>query len=188
MAKDEEQSEPVEKPEGSKKKLIMIVGGVVAVLVIAGAALFFTGFFDAEKPEATTENTEQSADDAGSDKENDDVSEGEVEDVEVGAVIYHALTPPFMVNFSGGSIQVMKLAVSVMASEQAVIDAVILHDPVIRNNILMMLSSEDPEVLKSASGKSALQAGVKAEINKVLNNVKVSSTVKNVFFTDLVMQ
>jgi len=186
MAKDEEQSEPVEKPEGSKKKLIMIIGGVVGVLVIAGAALFFTGFFDAEKSEATTENAEQSADDVGSD--NDDVSEGEVEDAETGAVIYHALTPPFMVNFSGGSIQVMKLAVSVMASEQAVIDAVALHDPVIRNNILMMLSSEDPEVLKSASGKSALQKAIKAEINKVLNNVKVSSTVKNVFFTDLVMQ
>jgi len=185
MAKEEEQSEPGEKAAGSKKKLIMIIGGVVGVLVIAGAGLFFTGFFDDEKA-ATTVEESVDADESTSDDESDDSAEGDA--IVANTAIYHALTPPFMVNFSRGGIQVMKIAISVMASEQKVIDAVEQHNPVIRNNILMMLSSEDTESLKTISGKLALQSAIKAEINKTLNKVKVSSTVKDVFFTEMVMQ
>ena len=187
MAKEEEQSEAGEKAAGSKKKLIMIIGGVVGVLVITGAALFFTGFFDDEKIKPTVEeSTSESvaSDDAG----NDETTGDDSVDVVANTAIYQELAPPFMVNFSSGSIQVMKIAISVMASDQEAIDAVNMHDPVIRNNILMMLSSEDPESLKAASGKSALQSAVKAEINKALSSVKSSSTVQNVFFTEMVMQ
>jgi len=185
MAKEEEQSESGEKATGSKKKLIMIIGAVVGVLVIAGAGLFFTGFFDDAKVDPAVEESVD-ADEPASD--NDDSIDGEADAVVANTAIYHALTPPFMVNFSGGSIQVMKIAISVMASDQKVIDAVMQHDPVIRNNILMMLSSETPESLKTASGKSGLQSAIKTEINKTLNKVKVSSTVKDVFFTEMVMQ
>ncbi len=183
MAKDEEQTESAEEATGSKKKLIMIVGAVVGVLVIAGAGLFFTGFFDDEKVDPAIEESVE-----GKEASTEDSVEGEPSDMAANTAIYHALAPPFMVNFPGGSIQVMKIAISVMASEQKVIDAVVKHDPVIRNNILMMLSSENPESLKTAEGKAALQISIKAEINKVLDKVKVSSTIKNVFFTDMVMQ
>ena len=75
-----------------------------------------------------------------------------------------------------------------MVDDEGVIDAVKKHDPVIRNNILMMLSAQDPEVLKTSKGKEQLQSDVKEEINKILVKRSVSSNVKEVFFTDLVMQ
>ncbi|OUR68820.1 flagellar basal body-associated protein FliL [Cycloclasticus sp. 46_83_sub15_T18] len=189
MAEQEEQSESVDAEAGSKKKLMMMVGGAVGVLILVGAGLFFSGFFDDEPAEPTAEESMDADTDSDSNgDENDDAGNEDGGKIAANTAIYHALMPPFMVNFPGGNIQVMKLAVSVMASEQAVIDAISLHDPVIRNNILLMLSSQDPEVLKTAKGKVKLQLTIKTEINKVLDSVKVSSSVKNVFFTDLVMQ
>ncbi len=151
MAEQEEQSESVDAEAGSKKKLMMMVGGAVGVLILVGAGLFFSAEPTAEESMDADTDSDSNGD------ENDDAGNEDGGKIAANTAIYHALMPPFMVNFPGGNIQVMKLAVSVMASEQAVIDAITLHDPVIRNNILLMLSSQDPEVLKTAKGKVKLQ-------------------------------
>lgn len=186
MAEEEQElDEAVDEAGGSKKKkMIMIAGGVVFLLIAAGAGLYFTGFFEEEAPVAV-ELSEASKSDS-SEKETDESEEVEGDDAP--EIFYQALKPPFMVNFPGGNIKVIKVAMSIMAKDEAVIDAIKLHDPVIRNNILMMLSGEDPEVLKTEEGKVQLQAAVKVEINKLLAERKVSSKVNEVFFTDLVMQ
>lgn len=177
MAEQEEDVASEEKA-GSKKKLLIIVGGAVLLLIMTFAGLYFSGFFDEEKISETAELSEsdstESAEQAG--------------ESEAGETIYHDMTPPFMVNFSEGKIKILKIAISVMAKGDEVIDAVKKHDPLIRNNILMMLSAQNPEMLKTTDSKEALQASIKEEINKVLAERKVSSKVEDVFFTDLVMQ
>ncbi|MAV31135.1 MAG: flagellar basal body-associated protein FliL [Cycloclasticus sp.] len=177
MAEQEEDVASEEKA-GSKKKLLIIVGGAVLLLIMTFAGLYFSGFFDEEKISETAELSEsdstESAEQAG--------------ESEAGETIYHDMTPPFMVNFSEGRIKILKIAISVMAKGDEVIDAVKKHDPLIRNNILMMLSAQNPEMLKTTDSKEALQASIKEEINKVLAERKVSSKVEDVFFTDLVMQ
>lgn len=179
---EEEQEVSVEETAGSKKKLIiMIAGGLVLLAVLAGAGLYFTGFFEEQKEPAAAESSESEQEEAA-EKSNE---EG---DGEALVAFYQPLTPPFMVNFPDGNIKVLKVAVSVMVNEEKVIDAVKKHDPIIRNNILMLLSTQDPGTFKSADGKGKLQAAIKDEINKVLAKRKVSSKVKEVFFTDLVMQ
>ena len=177
---DQDQEEVVESKGGSKKLIIMIVGGVLALLIIIGATLFFTGFFDAKEPIASddpaAEQTEES-------EEGDEAAE------EKGAeTVYLALTPAFMVNFQGSGIKVMKVSISVMAKSEASLDAIKLHDPVIRNNILLLLSAENPDALKTAGGKQKLQGSILEEINKVLKERKVKTLPEAVFFTDLVMQ
>ena len=184
---DLEQDESTEETGGSKKKLIiMIAGGVVLLAIIAGAGMYFTGFFDAETPVAI-ESVEGGSEDAVKEAV-DEASEDTADEGEDTETLYQALTPHFMVNFPSGGIKMMKVKMSLMASDSSTIDAVKLHDPVIRNNILLLLSTQDPEVLKTAEGKTALQQAVKDEINKVLAERKVSSKIKEVFFTDLVMQ
>lgn len=177
MAEQEEDVASEEKA-GSKKKLLIIAGGAVLLLIMTFAGLYFSGFFDEEKISETAElsesNSTESAEQAG--------------ESEAGETIYHDMTPPFMVNFSEGRIKILKIAISVMAKGDEVIDAVKKHDPLIRNNILMMLSAQNPEMLKTTDSKEALQASIKEEINKVLAERKVSSKVEDVFFTDLVMQ
>jgi flagellar FliL protein len=180
---EEKQEENVDETGGSKKKIIMIAGGVVLLLVIAGAGLFFTGFFDEEAPVESADPTKEASTEEGGDA-------GETEEVaaEGAEVIYQALKPPFTVNFSKGSIKVMKVSITLMATDEKAIEGLKLHNPVIRNNILLLLSTQDPEKLKPAEGKAQLQKELKDEINKVLKRRKVSSNVKEVFFTDLVMQ
>lgn len=177
MAEQEEDVASEEKA-GSKKKLLIIAGGAVLLLIMTFAGLYFSGFFDEEKISETAElsesNSTESAEQAG--------------ESEAGETIYHDMTPPFMVNFSEGRIKILKIAISVMAKGDEVIEAVKKHDPLIRNNILMMLSAQNPEMLKTTDSKEALQASIKEEINKVLAERKVSSKVEDVFFTDLVMQ
>tara|TARA_R110002074_G_scaffold228259_2_gene400017 strand:- start:224323 stop:224871 length:549 start_codon:yes stop_codon:yes gene_type:complete len=180
---EEEQDESVEQAGGSKKKLIiMIVGGIVALLIIIATTLFFAGFFDAEQ----TVEPSDPAKEASLDAVNEDEGEGEGESVR--EVSYYSLSPSFLVNFQNGQIKVLKVDMTLMATDDKVIDAVTLHNPVIRNNILMMLSNQNPETLKTAEGKLALQAAVKNEVNKVLVDKKITQKVEEVFFTDLVMQ
>jgi len=177
---EEEQDTPVEETGKSKKKLMMIAAAVVLLAIIVGAGLYFTGFFEEEKKPADVESLDSGNDESGEASADDDG--------EATINIYQALTPPFMVNFPDGNIKVMKLAISLMAKDEQVIAAVQKHDPVIRNNILMLLSTQDPESLKTAEGKTQLQRVIKEAVNKVLTERKVSSKVKEIFFTDLVMQ
>tara|TARA_R110002095_G_scaffold8809_4_gene14308 strand:+ start:393 stop:953 length:561 start_codon:yes stop_codon:yes gene_type:complete len=184
---EEEQDESVEQAGGSKKKLIiMIVGGIVALLIIIATTLFFAGFFDAEE----TAEPSDPAKEASLDTVNEDEGEGDGDsDSEpVREVRYYSLSPSFLVNFQNEQIKVLKVDMTLMATDDKVIDAVTLHNPVIRNNILMMLSNQNPETLKTAEGKLALQVAVKKEVNKVLLDKKITPKVEEVFFTDLVMQ
>jgi len=181
MAEEEQDASAEETGKSKKKLIIMVAGGVALLAIIAGAGLYFTGFFETEKEPVTTESSDSAKEDSAE-------KESEEEDVETTTALYQALTPPFMVNFPDGNIKVIKVAISIMVNDEEVIDAVQKHDPLIRNNILMMLSVQDPEALKTAKGKEQLQSSVKEEINKVLVKRKVSSKVKEVFFTDLVMQ
>jgi flagellar FliL protein len=178
---DQEQEEVVESKGGSKKLIIMIVGGVLALLIIIGATLFFTGFFDAKEPAASDDPAAEQTEESDDGEESDEVAEG-------GETAYLALTPAFMVNFQGPGIKVMKVSISVMAKSEASLDAIKLHDPVIRNNILLLLSAENPDALKTAEGKQKLQGSILEEINKVLKERKVKTLPEAVFFTDLVMQ
>lgn len=179
MASKDEKDEKDDSAEASgspKKKMIVIIGGGVLLLVIIALTLFFTGVFDKEPvvDEASLETTTQSVE-----KE---------EPVEVSVALYHALEPAFKVNLQKGNIRVMKIAISLVTGSEKVIDALKLHNPLLRNNILMILSSQDPELLKTAAGKSQLQLDIQTEVNEILANKKVGSVIDGVFFTELVMQ
>jgi len=179
MAAEEKEGEALEEGGGKKSKMIMIIGGVVALAIAAGAGLYFTGFFEDEAAPAAEESTASTGDETAEESDEEGAS---------AEALYHEMKPPFMVNFSKGNIKVLKVNLSLMAKNEKAIDAVKLHDPVIRNNILMLLSGEDLEVLKTADGKTQLQASIKEEINKVLEERKESAKVVEVFFTELVMQ
>ena len=178
MAKEEQKEGEVADGKSGSKKMIIIIVGVLVLLIAVGAGLFFTGFFD---DKAATDNNDPTK------EQSDEAAKGDESESEA-APIYMALTPGFMVNFPSGGIKIMKISISVMARDEKVIDAIKLHDPVIRNNVLLLLSAEDPEVLKTADGKAKLQLAILEAINKILKERKVASTAESVFFTDMVMQ
>ncbi|BBL56883.1 flagellar basal body-associated FliL family protein [Methylomonas koyamae] len=173
------------KDEGKKssKKLIIIIALVVLALAGGGAAYFFLA-----KPAENGKEAE--AEKHGEDKHAESAHEAEAEhDKPVEPDVYYELPTPLLVDFpSGSSARVIKISLTVLTKGEASIEAMKKHEPMIRNNLLMAISSLGADKAKTLEGKQELRAMMQQEIGKVLEKMAGKNTVKEVYFTDFVMQ
>ena len=204
------------KTSSSKKLIFIVLGAVLGTLLAVFATLYFLGIFPpkahegAEPPaghEASAEakheghDAEQGAEsehgakeEAGAEEEED--TEAEDSHGKKGGehgeahILYEELTPAFVVNFHGSpEARLLQISISIAVEDQAVIDAVKKHNPMIRNNLLMLMSAEDPGVLKTAEGKEALRVKLQDEINAIVKKqARKKNGVKEIFFTGFIMQ
>jgi flagellar protein FliL len=181
-----EKIEPIEgEVKKSSKKLIIII--VILVLLIgggAGAYFFLMGDSGAETEEST-ENADKKEEKAEKDSDDEDVdSEG----VKLES-LYYDMSKPLIVDFPrGSSIRLIQVSVSLMVKGQETLDALKKHDPMIRNNLLMLISSQSGEDLASREGKEKLKEAMKLEVGNVLKKMSGSNRLQEVFFTAFVMQ
>ncbi|ABA58626.1 flagellar basal body-associated FliL family protein [Nitrosococcus oceani] len=156
---------------GSKKSLIILICALIILLIIAVAgALYLTGVIG---PQAVT--GEVSADAARTNQ----------------PAIYHSLDPAFVVNFQHQSqhrIRFLQTKMEAMARDQEVIEALQTHMPAIRNTLLLLLSQQDYETMRTVEGKERLREAAREEINLILEAQAAVSGVEAVFFTGFVMQ
>ncbi len=109
-----------------------------------------------------------------------------------------ALAPPkaiylpletLVVNFEEkGPARYMQVDLQVMAQDGAVIKAIETHMPVIRNDLLVLLSSQRFEEITTREGKERLRTEIVAAIQRVLKEQADIEGVQSVFFTNFVMQ
>ncbi|MCG5499524.1 flagellar basal body-associated FliL family protein [Ectothiorhodospira lacustris] len=103
--------------------------------------------------------------------------------------IYLPLDPPLVVNFQGsGRIRFVQVGIVLMARDQAVLDGVTRHMPVIRNNLMMLIGNKTYEDLITQEGKELARAEVLAEVINVLETRGELTQVEAVYFNSLVMQ
>lgn len=103
--------------------------------------------------------------------------------------IYVALEPPLVVSFEGpGAMRFLQLTVEVMARDEKVIEAVEQHNPVIRNNLLMLVGGTDMKTLSTREGKEALRALALAEVQAVVESQTGEPGVEDLYFTSFVVQ
>ena len=108
--------------------------------------------------------------------------------VVVKPALYLPLDPAF-VNFEDQSnARFLQVEIQVMARDQATLDAVQRSAPVIRNNILLLLSSQKYDVVSTREGKEKLRGEILAAINKALHDGGSKDKVEAVYFTSFVMQ
>ena len=62
------------------------------------------------------------------------------------------------------------------------------HMPLIRNNLLMMLSDLDYATISSFSGKQKIRAEALAEVQSIMKEQTGDSVVEELYFTSFVMQ
>ena len=148
-----------------KNKLILIIVAVAASLLLGGgvAAYFLV---------------------AGAGSEGEDAGEP---DQEPGPVIYLALDPPFVVTLSGKP-SLLQVGISVRLSSEQVAEAVRHNDPMIRHNLLNLLSSVDANALKQRAAKEALRKRLLDELNHILEKLQVPGRIDSLYFTSFVMQ
>lgn len=156
------------KPRGGGLGL-MLLGVVLSAAASGGAALYFQRAAPAAEAEAEA------------------LAEAPAAKLEPAQ--YLPLTPAFVVNLEDPqAMRFLQLDVEVMARDPAVIEAIKLHQPRIRNALLLLFGQQDPDQLATRTGKEALQAQALNEVRTILEAEQAAAGIEGLFFTSFVMQ
>lgn len=163
----------------SPKKMIIIIA--VAVLLIgAGAG---GGYFYMTKK--ASDSGHAASKDKGSEEHQQEAEHEEVAEPDV----YYNLPGALVVDFpAGGSAKVIKISLTMLVKGEGSVATLKKHEPMIRNNLLMAISAVGAEKAKTTEGKQELRTLMLTEIGKVLEKMAGKNTVKEVYFTEFVMQ
>ena len=164
MAKSDAVKDPATK---GKLKLILLL--VLALLLAVGLSVGATWFFmhkseSAPAPEAAQSNIKPAA-------------------------IYEPLAPAFVVNFNqNGRQRYMQVSITMQARDQAALDALKVHMPVIRNNLVMLFSGQTFESLATPVGQEMLRRKATASVQEVAQKEVGKLVVDQLLFTNFVLQ
>jgi flagellar FliL protein len=104
------------------------------------------------------------------------------------AAVYYAIDPPLVVNFEDGSVvRFLQITMEVMAHDQKAIDSVQKNIPLIRNNLLLLMSNRNYQSMMSREGKEKLREEALAEIRAVQKK-EGGPDVDDLLFTSFVVQ
>lgn len=188
-------------PSSKKALLIPIIGAVVATAAITGGAMYF--LMPSAKParhakadgdaaaaeHGAADEAAASAEDEGGGEEAAAEGEGGHDGKKAASAIYYPMTPSFVVNIGDSDAShFLQIEMQVRAKNAVAADALKLHDPQIRNALLMLLGTQTVAEVNSREGKEALQKKVLAEIQRILKAETGKNGVDAVYFTSFVMQ
>jgi flagellar FliL protein len=107
----------------------------------------------------------------------------------VKQTLYLALDPPLIVNFpDSDAVRFLQVTITVMAHEQAVLDAVAKYNPVIRNNLITLMSGRDSQAMMTREGKEKLRQEALKEVQAILKKENGAPGIEDLLFTSFVVQ
>ena len=151
-----------------KGKLKLIILIVVAVLLAIGLSVSATWYFmHSPKSEA--------------------VPQADV-NVKLPA-IYEPMAPAFVVNFNAnGRQRYMQVSVTLQARDPADLKALMVHMPVIRNNLVMLFSGQTFDDLATPVGQEILRQKTTASVQEVAQKELGKVVIDQALFTNFVLQ
>jgi flagellar protein FliL len=104
--------------------------------------------------------------------------------------LYVALDPPFVVNFEAEQmVRFLQVTVQVMSRDPATVELIKTNDPVVRNDLLLLLGNQSYTTISSREGKEKLRQEALEAVRKVVTNAGgKAEKVEAVYFTSFVMQ
>lgn len=181
-----------------KNKLILVI---VILLLLGGGGGYY--FFVMERSSTASEKKGHQGDEAHAEEEEQPEDDGqaneeheeEEEEAEEGHGGGHGeakgpIIEPFVVNLAdSGSRRYLRLNLKLdlrkREESQPLLEA---RMPQVRDAVLMLLSSKTTDQLLNTEGKTTLREELIAEINKVLKKKKLQKVVKNLYFTEFLIQ
>ena len=154
--------------KSGKSKLIIIIAAVAVLLIGGGVAAYFLLFSGDEAPEAEQQTTEEGAETQG-------------------PAQYLALDPAFVVTLPGKP-SLLQVGISVRFTGDELAGFIQHNDPMIRHNLLNLLSAVDAKALKERTAKESLQQRLLDELNRILKDLSAPGQVDALYFTSFVMQ
>jgi flagellar FliL protein len=105
---------------------------------------------------------------------------------------YVELTPPFIVTFGGpGPLKYLKTEVTLVILEGAAEEKVKLHQPPLRNSLVMLLSRQRSEDIATAVGRDKLRLDALEELRQIMvaeYGESGNTMIKDLLFTSFVVQ
>lgn len=177
---DEEAAAKAVEAAARKKKLVMLaIIGVVLLLIAGGGTWFALRLLGGDKEIPAETKAEEHA-------------PAQVADEAKGAhkeSFYEVLEPAFLANYqSAGRTHYLQLSLAVMARNEAGMEAVKTHMPLLRNRIVMLLSGEVFEQLQTDEGRTQLQQKLLTALQEILQKETGKPQIEQVFFTSFVIQ
>lgn len=152
------------------KKLLLIILGVLTLLLAMVAAVGIT-WYVLTSSNATSPDTKPLF-----------VSRDR------GAV-YEELKEPFVVNYNAnGRARYLQVSVSLLGRDKKSMDALREHQPLLRNELVMLLSAQSFEAMLTAPGKEAVRVQATERVQEIARNLLGQPVVEQVLFTNFVLQ
>ncbi|BEV07884.1 flagellar basal body-associated FliL family protein [Methylophilus sp. VKM B-3414] len=187
----------------SKKKLIVILAVVLALAAGGGAAAFFL----MKKPEAHQAKGKHGSKAEKEDGHEESAAEGEEEEAaadeeeeehesggggghgEAGAGPAYLQFETFTVNLlPDPDEKFLQLDLTIEAKDTALADKMKAQMPLMRNRVLMLLTSKKASDIATPEGKAQLSEELLAELKKPLKKGGKQLKIKQVLFTSFVIQ
>ncbi len=195
--KDKDKQEPAAAKGGKKKLLIIIVAAVLVLGGAGGGAFFFMNkghadeevTADADEGDAADEEQHDAKDSKKAKSKSKKDKKGKKAEPKAPA-LYVKYEPPFVVNFDAkGVMRFLQISMEVMTRDAPTSEVIKLHEPKIRNNMLMLLGSQTYDTLSSLEGKEGLRKQALETIAKVVEDEGgEGKKVEDIYFTSFVMQ
>jgi flagellar FliL protein len=166
MADKDEDLDLDAKPASNKKMIIIIA--VVGLLLIAGSVGVTIMLLGGDE--------EQSAEEAVA------------EEPAVPETHYLALDKMVITFSNPGGAKFLQVEMELMAHDKAVLDVVKEHMPVVKNDLLVLLSGQDSDSLRSLEGKETLRGEILTAVQKIVKDNADLDGPQSVYFTSFVMQ
>ncbi|MCY1399711.1 flagellar basal body-associated protein FliL [compost metagenome] len=165
MAKSDAAKDPASK---GKLKLILLLA--LAVLLSVGLSVAATWFF-LQKADSKPASEPQEAGQAKA------------------AAIYEALAPAFVANYTqNGRPRYMQVSITLQGRDQAGLDALKVHMPLIRNNLVMLFSAQRFDNLATPVGQEMLRQKATASVQEVAQKELGKVVIDQLLFTNFVLQ
>jgi flagellar FliL protein len=177
MADEEVTTESEEKSKSSKKKLILFI---VSALLLVGVSIGGTLLALKLLAPAPLPVVELDADGNPID---------EVVDAKEGPAIYFPLRPALIVNYNAkGRQRFLQTEISIMTRDKEIVEAVELHMPMIRNNLIILFSGQTYNELQTDEGRELLKQDALKELQNIMQQEMGRPGIEKLLFTNFVMQ
>lgn len=107
----------------------------------------------------------------------------------VQASEYVYLDPPFTVNFgTQGKLKFLRtqIALKVMTAEDA--EKVLAHKPYLRNDLILLFSAQEPEIINSPQGRESLREIALDNLRGRLQQLEGEPIIEALYFSNFVVQ
>jgi flagellar protein FliL len=102
-------------------------------------------------------------------------------------ISYYQIKPSLVANLASGG-RYIRCDIQLMTEDKSYLDKLRLHDPAIRHTLLLLLSEQDGNKIKTPEGKESLRTEALKQINRQMQKLTGTQEVKALFFTTFFVQ